>query len=51
MPPAAEARCTYLADWIGTKLRWGLTADRTEQDALRQLAAECPDVPVSYEPA
>ncbi|WP_310722857.1 hypothetical protein [Streptomyces sp. N2A] len=44
------AYLTYLADWVGTKLRWGLTVDRTERDALRQVVVECPDVPINSEP-
>lgn len=50
MPPAATARCTYLADWVGTKLRWSLTVDRHERDTLRQLAADCESTDVEYEP-
>ncbi|WP_331759882.1 HNH endonuclease family protein (plasmid) [Streptomyces sp. NBC_01525] len=48
MPPAAEARCTYLADWISTKLRWSLTVDHTERDALQGLVAACPDTELTY---
>ncbi|MGW2631528.1 hypothetical protein ACWC2K_19650 [Streptomyces chattanoogensis] len=51
MPPAAEARCTYLADWVATKLRWNLTADHTERNALRNLATTCPNTPITYERA
>ncbi|OSY38301.1 HNH endonuclease [Streptomyces platensis] len=51
MPPAATARCTYLADWVGTKLRWALTVDRRERDTLRQLAAGCESTDVEYEQA
>ena len=51
MPPAAAARCTYLSDWVGTKLRWLLTVDRSERDTLRELAAACEDTDVEYEQA
>lgn len=51
LPPASSALCTYLEDWTGTKLRWGLTADQTEHDALTRLAKDCPDATVTYEPA
>ncbi|MEU3001282.1 HNH endonuclease family protein [Streptomyces sp. NPDC006995] len=51
MPPAQSATCTYLADWTATKLRWGLTADETEQAALLELAEPCTDSTVEYEPA
>lgn len=51
LPPLVSARCTYLADWTATKLRWGLTADTKERTALRKLAADCPDTTVAYKPA
>ncbi|MEU1117432.1 MULTISPECIES: HNH endonuclease family protein [unclassified Streptomyces] len=41
LPPLADARCTYAADWISTKLRWKLSADRPEIAALRELAEGC----------
>ncbi|MEU8682167.1 HNH endonuclease family protein [Streptomyces sp. NPDC048611] len=50
MPPAAEARCTYVADWVTTKLRWNLTVDHTERNALRDLATTCPDTDLDYDP-
>jgi hypothetical protein len=51
MPPAADVHCRYLAEWVGTKLRWGLTADDAEAAALRQQAAGCPLQTVTYRPA
>ncbi|WP_373675984.1 HNH endonuclease family protein [Streptomyces sp. st115] len=50
MPPAQSATCTYLVDWTATKLRWNLSADETEQAALRELAEPCADSTVVYEP-
>ncbi|MFF9481489.1 hypothetical protein [Streptomyces sp. NPDC014733] len=50
MPPAAEARCTYLTDWTSTKLRWALTIDHTEGDAPRHLVATCPATEITYTP-
>ncbi|MEU7400696.1 HNH endonuclease family protein [Streptomyces sp. NPDC044948] len=49
LPPAAEAHCRYVGEWVGTKLRWSLTADEREVAALRQVAAGCPDQTVTYE--
>ncbi|MFI7396556.1 HNH endonuclease family protein [Streptomyces tendae] len=49
MPPAAEAHCRYIAEWVGTKLRWSLTADETEAAALRDAAGNCPNQQVTYE--
>ncbi|MFF7705328.1 HNH endonuclease family protein [Streptomyces lydicus] len=51
MPPATDARCTYLSDWVGTKLRWSLTVDRRERDTLRDLTASCHNTNVEYERA
>ncbi|TXL91615.1 HNH endonuclease family protein [Streptomyces sp. IB2014 016-6] len=48
MPPTADARCTYIADWVGTKLRWGLAADQAERDALAQIATGCGQQQVEY---
>lgn len=41
LPPPADARCTYAADWVSTKLRWGLT----------ELASGCGQQPVEYKTA
>lgn len=51
MPPAAEVHCRYITEWVGTKLRWSLTADETEVATLREAASDCPEQQVSYEPA
>lgn len=51
MPSATSAKCTYLADWTSTKLRWKLTADNKERAALEKLAAGCSNTVVKYEVA
>lgn len=51
MPSAESARCTYLADWTATKLRWGLSADGKERTALLDLSADCNSTTVEYEKA
>ncbi|MFF0561479.1 HNH endonuclease family protein [Streptomyces sp. NPDC004266] len=52
MPPAPEATCRYLSEWVATKLRWGLAADRGEADALALYAdGPCEDSIVHYTPA
>lgn len=43
MPPAADARCRYLDDWVSVKTRWNLSIDPAEQAALAELADACPD--------
>ncbi|MEU3663994.1 HNH endonuclease family protein [Streptomyces sp. NPDC032940] len=51
LPPAAGVHCRYIAEWVGTKLRWALSADEAEAAALAEVAAGCPDQTVTYEPA
>ncbi|MDF3142942.1 MULTISPECIES: HNH endonuclease family protein [unclassified Streptomyces] len=51
LPPAVEVTCRYTSEWIATKLRWGLTADAAELEALTQLAEACPSTTVTYQPA
>lgn len=49
LPPAEDYRCQYAADWTATKLRWGLSADEDEREALLTLAGDCPTTTVVYE--
>ncbi|MFD8737454.1 HNH endonuclease family protein [Streptomyces sp. NPDC059618] len=49
--PVPADRCTYAADWVADKLRWSLTADSAERDALTHLAEACPATTVTYEQA
>ncbi|MEU0787479.1 HNH endonuclease family protein [Streptomyces sp. NPDC006173] len=51
LPPLLDARCTYAADWVATKLRWKLSVDDREQAALAEIAAGCGQESVTYEPA
>ncbi|MFF3264968.1 HNH endonuclease family protein [Streptomyces sp. NPDC002932] len=51
LPPAASAQCTYGADWVATKLRWKLTADKKERTSLEKVAKDCGDTVVKYEVA
>ncbi|MFI1189739.1 HNH endonuclease family protein [Streptomyces californicus] len=51
LPPLADARCTYAVDWVATKLRWGLSVDEAEVEALAELAEGCGQEVVEYEPA
>ncbi|MET9556780.1 DUF1524 domain-containing protein [Streptomyces sp. NPDC006645] len=51
LPSDSSYHCTYAATWVGTKLRWELTADETEQQALLRLAQKCPGTTVVYERA
>ncbi|MEU9678694.1 HNH endonuclease family protein [Streptomyces parvus] len=52
MPPAPEAQCRYVGEWVATKLRWGLTADDRELEALKMYAeGPCEETIVRYTPA
>ncbi|MEU8851918.1 HNH endonuclease family protein [Streptomyces sp. NPDC048564] len=50
MPPAADVHCRYLAEWVGTKLRWALAVDDGELATLEGAASSCPEQTVTYEP-
>jgi hypothetical protein len=52
LPPAPDAHCRYAGEWVATKLRWQLTADTAEMDALKVFAeGPCEDTVVHYTPA
>ena len=42
LPPRAAARCDFLADLVATKVRWALSVDQREHDAIAALAGDCP---------
>ncbi|MFE1775555.1 HNH endonuclease family protein [Streptomyces sp. NPDC059008] len=51
MPPARDDTCAYATDWVATKLRWKLTADRAEVKTLRTAAGGCKNARVTFQPA
>ncbi|MEV4945518.1 DUF1524 domain-containing protein [Streptomyces sp. NPDC053755] len=52
IPSASSQYCRYAAEWVGTKLRWGLSADKDEVEALKPLAdGPCEDTVVVRSPA
>ncbi|MEU9998088.1 HNH endonuclease family protein [Streptomyces sp. NPDC050848] len=51
MPPLPDAHCRYVGEWTATKLRWGLSADQAEADALKVYAETCETTVVHYTPA
>ncbi|MFF3350712.1 HNH endonuclease family protein [Streptomyces sp. NPDC002779] len=52
LPPAAEQHCRYVSEWVGTKLRWNLTADPAELEALKVFAdGPCEETVVVVAPA
>ncbi|MDE0133046.1 MAG: HNH endonuclease family protein [bacterium] len=40
-PSDASAWCRYATDWVTVKAAWGLTADRAEVGALREMLGTC----------
>ncbi|WP_097967625.1 HNH endonuclease family protein [Streptomyces sp. or20] len=52
MPSSPDAECRYVGEWVSTKLRWQLTADDRELEALKVYAdGPCEDTIVRYTPA
>ncbi len=51
-PPNRSAWCEFADAWIATKVRWGLTVDPAERNALANMLAGCPaGAPVTPVPA
>lgn len=42
-----NSRCRYAAEWLAVKIRWRLTVDTAEKNALTTLANGCTDVTVT----
>ncbi|WP_307820388.1 HNH endonuclease family protein [Streptomyces sp. MC1] len=51
VPANPSQRCRYLADQVAVKLSWGLSVDPAEEAAMRSIAAECPNAPITVNPA
>ncbi|MFF8469087.1 GmrSD restriction endonuclease domain-containing protein [Streptomyces griseus] len=52
MPPSPDVQCRYTGEWVSTKLRWQLTVDDRELEALKVYAeGPCEDTVVHYAPA
>lgn len=51
LPPHQPAICRYITDWAATKLRWSLTVDPAEKQALTRTAADCPNTTMTVAPA
>ncbi|MEU4031744.1 GmrSD restriction endonuclease domain-containing protein [Streptomyces anulatus] len=50
-PPSPDAQCRYTGEWVATKLRWQLTVDDRELEALKVYAeGPCEDTVVRYAP-
>ena len=47
MPPYSPARCRYINEWVATKIRWRLTVDTAEKNALTSWANACPNVTIT----
>ncbi|MGV9690533.1 HNH endonuclease family protein [Streptomyces sp. NPDC003444] len=51
MPPLPDAHRRYIGEWTATKLRWDLTVDQSENEALKVYAEACETTVVHYNPA
>lgn len=47
MPPYSSARCRYINEWVAVKIRWRLTVDTAEKNALTSWANACPNVTIT----
>lgn len=47
MPSYGPAKCRYVGEWLAVKLRWRLTVDTAERNALISLANGCTDVTIT----
>ena len=43
--------CRYISSWIAVKLRWNLSADQREHDAISRIAQKCPDAKLAVRKA
>ena len=41
LPPRRSVHCRYVKDWLTAKIRWGLSQDSAERDALEDVVAGC----------
>lgn len=46
MPPVEADQCAYLANWTAIKIRWQLSVDPAEANALAQASVTCPNFPI-----
>ncbi|MFI5808922.1 HNH endonuclease family protein [Streptomyces sp. NPDC051561] len=46
MPPFAGDHCAYVTEWTAVKIRWQLSIDPAEANALAQIAVTCPNTPI-----
>jgi hypothetical protein len=47
MPSYSGATCRYVKEWLVVKLRWRLTVDTAEKNALTRIAAGCTNVTIT----
>lgn len=52
MPPAGDQHCRCVSEWIATWLRWQLSVDESELEALKVYAdGPCEETIVNYSTA
>ena len=47
MDAAYARRCRYVGEWVAVKIRWRLTVDTAEKNALTSLAASCTNTTIT----
>jgi hypothetical protein len=47
MPSYSGATCRYIREWVAVKIRWRLTVNSSEKNALTNIAASCSNVTVT----
>ena len=47
MPSYSGATCRYVAEWVAVKIRWRLSVNTAEKNALTTLAAGCTNVTIT----
>ncbi|MDP9822264.1 HNH endonuclease family protein [Nocardioides massiliensis] len=50
LPPRPAAHCRYVGEWVAVKLRWELSVDVAERDALRAVSHGCDQATVRVVP-
>ncbi len=50
LPPSQGDLCPFVSAWIAIKVRWQLSVDQLERDALTGLIRECPASRMPFDP-
>lgn len=47
MPTNKSYECTYIANWVSIKIRWSLTVDEKELNAIKIISSKCPKTKIT----